>query len=60
MWTQLNLEYLKGGVVAAQNGYARGMFKLANGVARFGHWAEEKFRRLDVPMEKDQVAVLER
>ena len=60
MWTQLNLDYLKGGVIAAQDGFARGMLKLASGAARFSLWAEEKFRRLEVPMEKDQVAVLVR
>ena len=59
MWTQLNLEYLKGGVVAAQNGYAKGMFKLTNRVVRFGQWAEEKFHRLEAPMKEDQFDVLE-
>ena len=53
MWTQSNLEYLKGGVVAAQDGLARGMVKLASGVVRFGLWIESKPRRVEIAMSQD-------
>ena len=56
MWTQLRMDYLKGGVVAAQIGLARGIATLANGVTRFSQWAEEKSRRVEFSMSKDQVA----
>ena len=57
MWTQLRMDYLKGGVMAARIGLVRG---LANGVARFGLWAEEESRRLEITMSKNKVAVLDR
>ena len=60
MWTQLRLDYLKGGVIAAQDGLARGIVKLAIGAARFGLWIERKSRRVEIVTSKDQVAVLER
>ena len=50
MWTQSNLEYLKGGVVAAQDGLARGIVKIASGVVRFGLWIESKPRRDEIAM----------
>ena len=46
--------------MAALNGFARGMFMLASGTARISRWAEEKSRRLEVTMSKDEVAVLKR
>ena len=56
-WTQLKVDYLKGGVMAAQISLARGIAALGNGVTRFGQWAEEKSRRVEFSMSKDQVAV---
>ena len=57
MWTQLKLDYLKGGIIAAQDGLARGIVKLAIGAARFGLWIERNSRRVEAAMNKDQVAV---
>ena len=59
MWTQLRMDYLKGGVMAAQIGLARRIAALANGVIRFCQWAEEKSRRVESAMGKDQVTVVE-
>ena len=50
MWTQLRMDYLKGGVMAAQISLASGIAALANGVTRFSQWAEEKSRRVEFSM----------
>ena len=60
MWTQLQVDYLKGGIRAVRICLARGIFKLASGVVNLGLWAEELSCRVDVTMSKDEVAVLER
>ena len=61
MWTQLRLDYLKEGVIEAQVGLAKGMFKLANGaVTKLGPWIERKSRRVEAAMSKDEVAALGR
>ena len=60
MWTQLKVDYLKEGVVAAQVGLARGIVKLPNGAAKFGLWIERKSSRVEAGVSKDEITVLER
>ena len=60
MWTQLHVDYLKGGVRAARIGLAKVIFKLARGAVNLSLWAEELSCRVDGTMSKDKVAVLER
>ena len=60
VWTQLNVDYIKGVVKTGRVGLASGIANLAFEVVRFSLWAGGESRRVEFTMSKDQIAVLER